>query len=71
MDIGWILWGIWVFSGVAIEVYAIKTNKYDTLSEKLWKVSAVHWAFRVALIVGFGWALIHIGGGECALGICP
>ena len=70
MDIGTLLWITWIAVGIIIELHAIIFNTYDTLSEKLWKVSKKRKVYRIALIIGFTWALIHIGGGECALGIC-
>ena len=70
MAIGTLLWITWIAIGIIIELYAIIFNTYDTLSEKLWKVSKKRRVYRIALIIGFAWALIHIGGGECALGIC-
>ena len=70
MDIGWYLWLTWIGLFLVIEGVAIKTNAYDTLSEKLWYVSKKRKVYRVALIAFFLWALIHIGGGECFLGIC-
>ena len=70
MDIGIILWGLWIAAFFIIEGYAIWRNKYDTLSEKIWKVSGRHWILRVALAGGILWALVHLVGGECALGIC-
>ena len=70
MEIGNILWGLWIAAFLVIEGYAIWKNKYDTLSEKIWKVSKKHWAIRVALAGGIIWAFIHLVGGECAFGIC-
>jgi hypothetical protein len=65
-----ILWILWIIAFFLIEGYAIKTNKYDTLSEKIWKVSKKHWVLRLSVIVVIIWAAIHLIGGECALGIC-
>ena len=70
MDIGNVLWGLWIVAFFIIEGIAIWRNDYDTLSEKIWKVSKKHWVFRVALALVISWAFIHLVGGECALGIC-
>ncbi len=64
------LWGIWILAFFLIEGYAIWRNKYDTLSEKIWKVSGIHWVVRLALAVVILWVFVHLVGGECALGIC-
>ena len=69
MDIGTLLWITWIAVGALIEIYAILTNKYDTLSEKIWKVSKKHWVLRIAILLTTIWATIHLTG-ECALGIC-
>jgi len=65
-----ILWILWIIAFFLIEGYAIKTNKYDTLSEKIWKVQKKHWVFRLIAFVVIIWAGIHLLGYECALGIC-
>jgi len=70
MDIGDILWGLWIIAFLVIEGIAIWRNKYDTLSEKVWKVSGRHWVLRAILACAIIWALVHLVGGECALGIC-
>ena len=70
MDIGIVLWGLWIAAFFVIEGIAIWRNKYDTLSEKIWKVSKKHWVLRTILAVLIGWAFIHLVGGECALGVC-
>ena len=65
--IGWLL----VIAAVFIyEVYAIKTNEYDTFSELFWKVSKKHWVVRVILFVILVWMFVHLVFGPCALGIC-
>ena len=70
MDIGTILWGLWIIAFLIIEGIAIWRNDYDTLSEKIWKVSAKHKVFRALLVVTLIWVCIHLVGGPCALGIC-
>ena len=70
MEIGSLLWILWIAAFFLIEGYAIWKNRYDTLSEKIWKVSGKHWAFRLALVGFLLWAFVHLVGGECALGIC-
>ena len=69
MDIGSVLWGLWIFAFFLIEGYAIIFNKYDTLSEKIWRVGKKHWSLRVLTIIITIWAVFHLSG-ECALGIC-
>ena len=70
MDIGTVLWALWIAAFFVIEGYAIWRNEYDTLSEKIWKVSKKHWLLRCVLAGLVIWAGVHLVGGECALGIC-
>ena len=69
-DIGNWLWALWILAFFFIEGVAIWRNKYDTLSEKIWKVSKKHWLWRLALAGLVIWAGVHLVFGECALGIC-
>lgn len=55
---------------VGLEVYAIVTNRYDTISELVWRAGKWHWLMRLATLGFMLWATIHLVGGECALGIC-
>jgi len=55
---------------IALEIYAIKTNKYDTISELVWKAGKWHWFIRVLTAGLLIWAFIHLVVGECAFGIC-
>lgn len=70
MNVGAVLWGLWIAAFFVIEGYAIWKNEYDTLSEKIWKVSGKHWVIRVVLAGLIIWAFVHLVGGACALGIC-
>lgn len=70
MEWDWILWGAYLLLGIIIEYVAIRTNKYDTLSEKFWKVGHGHWAIRATWALVFGWGFFHIVFGPCAFGIC-
>jgi len=69
MEIGTLLWGLWIIAFFFIEGYAIFTNKYDTLSEKIWRVGKKHWSLRVLTVIITIWVVFHLSG-ECALGIC-
>lgn len=53
-----------------LEVIAIITNKYDTISEKIWKVSKPHLALRVFIFCALVWGAFHLAFGECAFGLC-
>ncbi len=65
-------WGylLFIIPLVIYEVYAIVTNKYDTISELIWKVGKYHWGFRVLTAIVLIWLSIHLIVGECAFGIC-
>ncbi len=70
MDIGSWLWGLWILAFFIIEGIAIWKNPYDTLSEKLWNVQRKRKIYRIITIIVVLWAVIHILGYECALGVC-
>ena len=65
-------WGylLFIIPLIIYEVYAIKTNKYDTISELIWKAGKFHWVFRLITFLICAWLLIHLVVGECAFGIC-
>jgi len=65
-------WGylLFIVPLIIYEVYAIVTNKYDTISELIWKAGKIHWILRVLTALFILWLFIHLVGGECALGIC-
>jgi len=63
------IWLTLLLLGVAFELYAIVTNRADTLSEKIWKVSKKHWLWRLALAAFLVWAFVHLVFGPCAFGI--
>lgn len=63
-------WLFWLAVGICYEVYAIITNKVDTLSERVWYWLGKHWIFRVAFIAFWVWAFVHIVFGPCAFDIC-
>jgi hypothetical protein len=63
-------WLIWLAIGIVYELYAIITDKVDTLSERVWYWLGKHWIFRVAFIGFWVWAFIHIVFGPCAFGVC-
>jgi hypothetical protein len=63
-------WLFWLAIGICYELYAIITDKVDTLSERVWAWLGKHWIFRVAFIGFWVWAFIHIVFGPCAFGIC-
>ncbi|MHA2265259.1 MAG: hypothetical protein ACXAEN_22950 [Candidatus Thorarchaeota archaeon] len=63
-------WLFWLIVGITYEVYGIVTDKYDTLSERVWNWIGRHWVLRVAFIIFWIWAFIHIVWGPCAWGIC-
>lgn len=63
-------WLFWLAIGVCYELYAIITDKVDTLSERVWYWLGKYWILRVAFILFWIWAFIHIVFGPCAFGIC-
>ena len=69
MDIGTVLWTVWIAAFFCIEGYALITNKYDTLSEKIRYVNKKHWTLRVITFLTCLWAGVHLYQ-ECALGMC-
>ena len=62
-------WLFWLIIGICYEVYAILTNKVDTLSERIWYWLGKYWILRVTFILFWVWAFIHIVFGPCAFGI--
>ena len=63
-------WLIWLVVGIAYEIWAIVTNKDDTLSERVWWWIARHPITRVLVGLFLIWAFFHIVWGPCAFGIC-
>jgi hypothetical protein len=57
--------GAWGYLLLAVplaiyEIYAIVTNKYDTISEIIWKVGKIHWVFRLLTLAFCIWLTIHL-----------
>ncbi len=68
----WWIWAIFLAVGVAIEIIAIKTDEKNlpTLSRFFWWLKD-HWPWlAIPIVIGLGWAIIHLAGGECAFGLC-
>jgi hypothetical protein len=68
----WWLWAIWGAAFVLLEGYAIATKErvVPTLSRTIWWIRERHWFWKVLVLVVTGWLVIHLGFGECALGVC-
>jgi hypothetical protein len=65
-----LFWLFWLAVGIIYEAYAIITDKYDTLSERVWSWIKKHWLFKLAFVLIMVWAFVHIFFGPCAFGVC-
>lgn len=63
-------WLFWLLVGIAYEAYGISTDKVDTLSERVWYWIGKYWPVRLAFVLFWIWAFVHIVFGPCAFGIC-
>ena len=68
----WWVWAVFLFVGVVIEIIAIKTGEKNlpTLSRFFWWLKDRWPWLAIPLVIGLGWAIIHLAGGECFAGLC-
>jgi hypothetical protein len=73
---GWI-WLAWAMFGISFEVYWILVNVANTLSYQIWGIERIdfahpldfaewtplHWTIGIALMLFFGWLLVHLSFG--------